>query len=171
MAKHKVITTDAKINRALERAKTLRESRVLNATYNPELNLLLLQLSDGHRRVIPAEDVEGLQTATVAQRSAIEILGKGTGLHWPKLNLDLYVPTLLQGITGTKRWLAEMGRKGGSAKTPKKRKASQRNGRFGGRPKKLAVSAPDEAVSPAQGRAAARQKLRQAASASAATAD
>jgi hypothetical protein len=141
MAKQKVIATGAEIERALQRATALRESRVLNATYNPDLNLLLLQLSDGHRRAIPVEDVEGLQTATVAQRSAIEILGNGTGLHWPNLNLDLYVPALLQGITGTKRWMAEIGRKGGSAKTPEKRKASQRNGRRGGRPKKLAVSA------------------------------
>jgi hypothetical protein len=141
MAKHKVLTTHAEIDRALERAKTLHESRVLNATYNHELNLLLLQFSDGHRRAIPVEDVEGLQDATEAQRSAIEILGNGTGLHWPKLDFDLYVPTLLQGITGTKRWMAEMGRKGGSAKTPEKRKASQVNGRLGGRPKKLPVSA------------------------------
>lgn len=112
MAKHKVVTTGAEIDRVLKRAKTLRENRILTATYNPELNLLLLQLSDGHRHVIPVEEIEGLQTATVAQLSAIEILGNGTGLHWPKLDLDLYIPALLQGKTGAKRWMAEMGRKG-----------------------------------------------------------
>jgi hypothetical protein len=141
MAKHKVVTTDAEMNRALERARTLRQSLVVNAAYNPDLNLLLLQLGDGRRRAIPVEDVEGLQDATAAQLSAIEILGNGTGLHWPKLDVDLYVPALLQGITGTKQWMTELGRKGGSAKTPAKRKASQRNGRLGGRPKKVAVSA------------------------------
>lgn len=141
MAKHKVITTDADIDRALERAETLHESRVLNASYNPELNLLLLQLSDGHRRAIPVEDIEGLQDATAAQCSAVEILGNGTGLHWPELDFDLYVPALLQGVTGTRRWMAEMGRKGGSAKSAAKRKASQSNGRLGGRPKKLALAA------------------------------
>jgi hypothetical protein len=134
MAKHKVITTGVEIDQAIERAKTLDESRVVNASYNPELNLLLLLLNDGHRRAIPVEDVEGLQEATSAQRSSIEILGNGTGLHWPALDLDLYVPALLQGITGTKRWMAEMGRKGGSAKSPAKHKASQINGRLGGRP-------------------------------------
>jgi hypothetical protein len=137
MAKHKAITTDAELDRALASARNLRESRVLEATYNRELNLLILKLSDGHRRAIPVEDVEGLQDATKAQLSAIEILGSGTGIHWPKLDVDLYVPMLLQGITGTKRWMSEMGRRGGSAKTPSKKKASQLNGRLGGRPKKL----------------------------------
>ena len=141
MAKHKVVTSDAEIERAVARVKPLRDIRVLSAIYNSELHLLLLQLSDGHRRVIPAEEVEGLEGATTPQRSAIEILGNGTGLHWPKLELDLYVPALLQGITGTRRWMAEMGRQGGSAKTPQKRKASQRNGRLGGRPRKSSLIA------------------------------
>ena len=51
-----------------------------------------LKLSDGHRRLIPREDVEGLQEATPKQVAEMEILGKGTGLHWPALNLDHYVP-------------------------------------------------------------------------------
>lgn len=137
MAKHKVIATDAEIDRALKRAGVLSETRVLSAAYHPELNLLLLQLSGGHRRAIPVEDVEGLQHATIAQRSAIEILCHGTGLRWPEIDLDLYVPALLQGITGTSQWMAEMGRKGGSTKSPAKREASQKNGRLGGRPKAM----------------------------------
>jgi len=141
MAKHKVVTTKAEIDRALARAKTLDESRVVTAIYSADLNLILLHLTDGQRFPLLPEQVEGLQDATQAQLSVIEILGNGTGLHWPELDVDLYVPTLLQGITGSKRWMAAMGRKGGSAKTPQKRKASQVNGCLGGRPKKVAVGA------------------------------
>ena len=29
----------------------------------------------------------------------------GFGLHWPTIDADLYVPSLLKGITGTKAWM------------------------------------------------------------------
>ncbi|MEO8662307.1 MAG: DUF2442 domain-containing protein [Bryobacteraceae bacterium] len=64
-------------------------------------------------------------------RAQVEILGNGTGLHWPELRLDLYVPSLLRNIYGTKRWMAQLGRRGGMVKSPGKRKASQTNGRKG----------------------------------------
>ena len=79
--------------------------------------------------------LEGLQKASKEQISEVKILGNGTGLHWPALNLDHYVPSLLRHIYGTKRWMAEIGRSGGSAKTIAKRKASQANGLKGGRPR------------------------------------
>ena len=98
-----------------------------------------LKLSDGHRRLIPREDVEGLQEATPKQIAQVEILGQGTGLHWPALNLDHYVPSLLRQIYGTKRWMAEIGRRGGLVKSTAKHKASRANGLKGGRPR-LAAS-------------------------------
>jgi hypothetical protein len=138
MAKHNVITTDAEIDRSIERAKDLQdELRVTEVEYRPGpgLDLLILKLSDGHRQLIPREDLEGLQGATREQIAQVKILGNGTGLHWPALNLDHYVPSLLRHIYGTKRWMAEIGRSGGSARSAAKRKASQANGLKGGRPK------------------------------------
>jgi hypothetical protein len=38
MANHKVVTTDAEMNRALERAKTLRESLMVNAALFVEMS-------------------------------------------------------------------------------------------------------------------------------------
>jgi|SRR5271168_4984376 len=139
MAKHNVITTDAEIDRSIERAKDLQdEPCVIEVEYRPGqgLDLLILKLSDGHRQLIPREDLEGLQGATREQISQVKILGNGTGLHWPALNLDHYVPSLLRHIYGTKRWMAGIGRSGGSAKSAAKRKASQANGLKGGRPKR-----------------------------------
>ena len=44
----------------------------------------------------------------------IEISPAGLGLHWPCHAADLYVPALLQGVFGSKRWMArELGAQGG----------------------------------------------------------
>jgi hypothetical protein len=138
MAKHKVITTDAEIDHAIERAGVLEdEPRVTAVEYRPGagLDLLILKLSDGHRQLIPREDLEGLENASREQIGHIEIIGHGTGLHWPDLNLDHYVPALLRNVYGTRRWMTMIGRRGGSNQSAAKRKAAQRNGQKGGRPK------------------------------------
>lgn len=143
MTSHKVVTSDDEVDRALERATSLRdEPRVVKVEYRPGrgLNLLVLSLSNGHRHVIPVEDVEGLQSATREQIGEVEILGRGTGLHWPAVDLDLYVPELLRGVYGTRRWMAALGRNGGSATSVAKRKASRANGLKGGRPRKALAS-------------------------------
>jgi hypothetical protein len=139
MGKHKVVTTDAEIDRALLRAGAPEgEPRVVSVEYRPGagLDLLILKLSDGRREIIPREDLQGLENATREQVARVEILGKGTGLHWPELNVDHYVPGLLKHIYGTKRWMAEIGRSGGSARSAAKRKASRANGLKGGRPRR-----------------------------------
>lgn len=144
MAKHKIVTTDDEIDCAIEQAGNLQtEPRVEAVEYRPGagLDLLILRLSDGHRLLIPREDLEGLQFATRQQIAQVEILGNGTGLHWPALDLDHYVPSLLRGIYGTKRWMAQIGRNGGSATSRAKKRASRANGLRGGRPRKeLALS-------------------------------
>lgn len=42
--------------------------------------------------------------------------------------VDLYVPGLLRGIYGTKKWMAEIGRSGRSVKTGAKKRAARVNG-------------------------------------------
>jgi hypothetical protein len=138
MAKHKVVTTSAEIDRAITESQSLRgEPRVVKVEYRPGpgLDLLILSLSDGHRYVIPRENLQGLQSATKEQVAQVEILGNGTGLHWPALDLDHYVPTLLRGIYGAKSWMSEIGRSGGSIKSVAKKKAARANGTKGGRPR------------------------------------
>ena len=144
MAKHKVVTTDAEIDKAIERAKNLQnELRVTAVEYRPGpgLDLLILKLSDGHRHLVPREDLEGLQSATKDQVAQVEIIGNGTGLHWSSLGVDYYLPNLLRGIYGTKRWMAQIGHSGGSVKSAAKRKASRANGLKGGRPRKKELAA------------------------------
>jgi len=145
-ARHRVVTSDAEIDRAIRRAQTLRsEPLVTEVEYKPAqgLDLLILKLNDGRRHVIPREDLQGLQSATKEQIARVEILGGGTGLHWPDLDVDLYVPGLLRGIYGTKKWMAEIGRSGGAVRSAAKKLAARVNGLKGGRPRRKEVAAGD----------------------------
>jgi len=135
----KVVTTGAEIDRAIERARRLREGPLVKEVeYRPEpsLDVVILKFTDGSRRMIPREDLQGLETGTPEQLARVEIVGGGTGLHWPDLDADLYVPALLRGIYGTKLWMAKIGRRGGIATSAAKKRAARANGKLGGRPTK-----------------------------------
>src|ERR1700683_2087116 len=40
------------------------------------------------------------------QLEEIEISPSGFGIHFPKLDVDIYLPGLLEGFLGSKRWMA-----------------------------------------------------------------
>jgi hypothetical protein len=59
------------------------------------------------------------------------------GLHFPELDADLYVPALLDGLFGSRRWIAaQNGRAGGKVQSEAKAQAARSNGARGGRPRK-----------------------------------
>ena len=141
MAEHVVVTTDSEIDAALEIAKLHGTDTVARSVEHvPALNLLIVGLSNGRRLLLPAEDLQGLDHATHEQFQNYELLGGGTGISFPDLDVDLYVPSLIQGVYGNRRWMAHLGRKGGRAKTPAKREAAKANGAKGGRPKRTAAA-------------------------------
>jgi hypothetical protein len=141
MAEHKVITTDAEIEAALNRGKVHdRDPLALTVEHIQDLNLLIVGLSNQRRLVLPIEDVQGLGEATHQQLQNYQLLGRGTGISFPDLDVDLYVPALIEGVYGNRRWMAQLGKKGGSAKTEAKRRAAQTNGARGGRPKKAVAA-------------------------------
>jgi hypothetical protein len=141
MAEHEVEPTDAEIDVALERAKA-RDGEPLarRVEHIPALNLLIVELSNRRRLVLPTEDLQGLDKATHEQIKNYELLGRGTGISFPELDVDLYVPALIEGVYGNRRWMAQLGKKGGSAKTEAKRKAARANGVKGGRPARAALA-------------------------------
>jgi hypothetical protein len=140
------VTTDAEIDRAIERARHVRhEPLVAKVEYRPGpgLDLLILKLNDGRRHVLPREELQGLELATNQQIANVEIVGGGTGLHWPDLDADLYVPALLRGVHGTKKWMAKIGRRGGLVRSTAKKEAARANGKLGGRPSGKTAAAGD----------------------------
>jgi hypothetical protein len=54
---------------------------------------------------------------------------------WESLDVDHYIPGLIDGVFGTRKWMAAMGASGGAARTEAKRTSSRENGRKGGRPR------------------------------------
>jgi hypothetical protein len=75
----------------------------------------------------------------VSRRGESAAFSGGLGLHFPKLDADLYLPALLDGWLGSRRWMAaRMGERGGRARSAAKRTASRANGKLGGRPRKAA---------------------------------
>ena len=141
MAKHGVVTTDANIDAALRQAK-IHDSEPVAQTVEhvPGLNLLIVGLSNGRRLVLPVEEVQGLEKANHEQIKNHELLGRGTGIHFSELDVDLYVPALIEGVYGNRRWMAQLGKKGGAARTEAKRLAARANGAKGGRPKRAAAA-------------------------------
>jgi hypothetical protein len=138
MTEHRVITSEAEIESALLRAAGPDTApKAIKVEHSADLNLLIISLSNGRRLILPTEDVQGLEYANPEQIQNYELLGKGTGISFPDLDVDLYVPALIEGIYGNRRWMAQLGRKGGAAKTDAKRRASRTNGSKGGRPKRL----------------------------------
>jgi len=105
--------------------------------YDAALRRIVITLRHGLELAIPVHLLQGLADAPPASLDRIEISPEGTGLHWPDLDADLYVPALIQGLFGTRRWMASLlGQAGGRARSEAKTRAARLNGRKGGRPRK-----------------------------------
>jgi hypothetical protein len=133
--------TERELQRAEQRVDAAREGgHAVSARYDRRRSRVVVTLSTGVELAFPARLAEGLADASPENLSEIEISPAGLGLHWPRLDADLYVPALLQGVFGSKSWMArQLGAQGGRARTPVKVAASRENGRKGGRPRKLAA--------------------------------
>jgi hypothetical protein len=106
------------------------------ARYDPRTSRVIVRLNTGVELTFPPSLMEGLTGGSQEQLAAIEISPAGLGLHWPKLDADVYIPALLQGIFGSRRWMAaQLGAAGGRARSEIKTASSRVNGRKGGRPK------------------------------------
>ena len=138
---HKVQVSSGQINSAMARARQLEahDPRVVSLQYESKEDLVSLSFADGLKVSIPRKQLQGLERANQTQLSKIEIVGNGTGLHWPLLDVEHYVLGLLEHRFGTKRWMNEIGRRGGLAKSEAKTKAARRNGLKGGRPRLRAL--------------------------------
>src|SRR5690606_915520 len=114
-------------------------ARAVSARYNRRAGLVLVALDTGLQIGFPPRMAQGLAGASPAQLSAIEITPSGLGLHWPKLDADLYLPGLLRGVLGSAQWMAAgLGASGGRARSEAKAASARENGRKGGRPRKAA---------------------------------
>jgi Protein of unknown function (DUF2442) len=59
---------------------------------------LYVQLDDGREIKVPLEFYPRLNKATPKQREKYELIGLGTGIHWPEIDEDLSVEGIVLGI-------------------------------------------------------------------------
>ncbi|MEJ0038474.1 MAG: DUF2442 domain-containing protein [Gammaproteobacteria bacterium] len=97
--------------------------------------VLQIEMTNGVVVRLPVSLVPGLSKASPAERSRVEVAGRGGGLHWPRLDFDLSVPALVSSALEGREWMAELGRLGGRQSSSAKATAARKNGRKGGRPR------------------------------------
>jgi hypothetical protein len=116
------------------------EPRASTARYDRRSGRVVIELLNGCAYAFPVRLVQELQNASADDLTEIETDKIGLNLHWPALDVDLYVPALVAGIFGTRAWMAEeLARVAGRATSPAKAAAARANGAKGGRPRKNAA--------------------------------
>jgi uncharacterized protein DUF2442 len=110
----------------------------MKARYERKRDRVVVEVNTGIEVAFRPGDAQGLERAKPDQFNEIEISPSGLGIHFSKLDADIYLPALLKGFLGSKRWVAAAhGKIGGSVSSTAKAAAARRNGKLGGRPKKV----------------------------------
>jgi hypothetical protein len=124
--------TAAEFETAKARGKArMRGPRAESAHYDAGRNRVFVRLTTGIEIAFSPRDVEGLQHASADDLKSVEVEAFGLGVHFPTLDADLYVPALLKGVLGSKRWMARVaatgrsvpGRAGSAASISQRRKS------------------------------------------------
>lgn len=72
------------------------EARIQSASVTEDA--ISAQLVDGRTISVPLAWSWRLSEATPAQRARFEIIGTGSGIHWPEVDEDISVEVMLHGI-------------------------------------------------------------------------
>jgi len=106
----RVATTDADIDAAIRQARVYEkyDRRVLRATYSERTDRFMLYLDNGVTLIVPRCLLQGLADAQPSVLHEIELLGNGTGLYWPELDVAHAVSGLLAGVYGSAKWMKHL---------------------------------------------------------------
>jgi hypothetical protein len=131
--------TDAEFETANRRgaAKKSNFPDVVSVRYDRRVARIVIALASGLELAFSPKQAQGLENATPDELSEIEVSPSGLGVHFPRIDADFYIPSLIEGFLGSRRWMAaQIGKIGGAATTTAKKEASKKNGKLGGRPRK-----------------------------------
>src|SRR3989339_601330 len=111
-------------------ARLAKTPTAVAARYDRRIGRLVIDLSTGLSIAFKPHDAQGLEEAKPEQLAKIEISPSGFGLHFPDLDADLYLPRLLEGVFGSRQWIAsQLGKTGGQSTSAAKTAASRSNGK------------------------------------------
>src|SRR5882672_2911164 len=122
--------------RALGQARAQDPSAVVHARYDPDEDLIDLKFGGGGSMAIPRRIIPGLERASASKMESIVVSPAGDALSWPALDVDVYIPGLVERAFGARLFAAATGRRGGRRRSKAKAAAAKANGAKGGRPRK-----------------------------------
>lgn len=127
-------------------ARLFREKNpfAVSARYDRKSGRIVIDLSSRMSVSFSPKDAQGLEHAKPSQLEKIEVSPSGYGIHFPHLDADFYVPAVLEGFLGSRKWIAaRLGQAGGRSQSKAKKAASRANGKLGGRPRRTVATAGD----------------------------
>ena len=86
----------------------IEEPTAISARYDPDMGLLVIALRDGSVLQVEPGKCEELAGAGPEDLTQIEITPSGKGLYFPRVDADLSVPGLAEGLFGSRRWHREV---------------------------------------------------------------
>jgi uncharacterized protein DUF2442 len=131
------------IELANKRGEQLRREspHAVSARYDRASGRVVVELSSKLTLSFSPQDAQGLEDAKPTQFEEIELSPSGFGVHFPKLDADLYIPGLLRGLMGSRKWIAaRLGQAGGQSRSRAKKAATRANGLKGGRPRRKDIA-------------------------------
>jgi len=81
------------------------QPHAIAARYDRRLRRVVVRFSTGVDLTFAGRDVQGLEGATPEELSDLELSPLGQSLHFPRLDVDIHLPSLMAGITGSRAWM------------------------------------------------------------------
>ena len=122
--------------RAQGQTRSQDPSGVVDALYDAERDTVNLTFRGGGSMTIPRRGIPGLDRAPASALRSISVSPAGDALSWRSLDVDVYVPGLVERASGTRLFAAATGQRGGRRRSKAKASAAKLNGAKGGRPRK-----------------------------------
>jgi hypothetical protein len=133
-------TSEDRERYARARAVGAREARdpsaVTAARYIGRRDMIKLEFTGGGTMTIPRQAIGELVDASPSALNGVILSRAGDALSWRALDVDIYIPGLLERVFGTRMLAASSGRRGGRQTSKTKAAAARANGAKGGRPRK-----------------------------------
>jgi hypothetical protein len=144
--------TDKELREQLDRSARLgadeRARPASKLEFSRDGKRITLHFPDKFVLGFPSSLIKELGNATPAQVRSGRLTDSGDAIHWDDLDAHYTVMGLLLGRFGSREWMREIAKKGGSKTSLAKRTAARINGAKGGRPR-AGTSAASHKAAPA----------------------
>lgn len=109
--------TDEEFEAATDRGERMKASwpAAIAIRYDSAACQIVISLSSGIEVSFAPGDAEGFENAGPNDLGTAEISPSGFGIHFPKIDADIFLPNLLQGRMGSEGWMEARRRNGAVA--------------------------------------------------------